>query len=169
MLWVKRKIETNITSVIILMIVTLSTFNGCASNYGSLRKNGDVNRIFKDYQVLADYNYYYSGPKGRPDAIMGIHRTYTLQTTQWTQIDLTGDQLKKWVQWFDSNYGANTTYYPYGFQILDHNGNSVGIWYSIWNHTTVEVKEGNRLVVFPPPKKPIHPFDTDSRGRKTKP
>jgi hypothetical protein len=165
-LWAKRKIETNIAYVIILVIVTLPTFTGCAGNYGSLRKNGEVNSIFKGYQVLADYNYYYSGPKGRPDAIMGIHREYRLQTTQWTPIDLTGDQLKKWVQWFDSHYGANTTYYPYGFQILDHSGNPVGIWYSIWNHTTVEVKENNQLIIFPPAKKSIHPFDTDGRDRR---
>ena len=117
-LWIQRNIETNITSLIILIIVALYTFTGCAGNYGSLRKNGDVNRIFKGYQVLADYNYYYSGPQGRPDAIMGIHRTYTLQTTQWTQIDLTANQLKKWIRWFDSHYGGNTTYYPYGFQIF---------------------------------------------------
>jgi hypothetical protein len=97
---------------------------------------------------------------------MGIHRDFRLQTTQWTQIDLTSDQLKKWVQWFDSHYGANTTYYPYGFQILDHNGNPVGIWYSIWNHTTVEVKEDNQLVIFPPAKKSIHPFDADGRDRR---
>jgi hypothetical protein len=145
----KRIIKTNIAPVIIIIIVTLHTFSGCAGNYGGLRKNGDVNRIFKSYQVLVDYNYYYNGPKGRPDAIMGIHRTYTLQTTQWTPIDLTVNQLKKWIQWFDAYYGDNTTYYPYGFQILDPDGNPLGVWFSIWNHTTVEVKEDNQLAIFP--------------------
>lgn len=154
---------------LLLIILSLATLSGCAGIYGSLKKNGEVNLIFKSYQVLTDYTYYYSGPKGRPDAIMGIHRNYTLQTTQWTQIDLTTDQLKKWVQYFDSYYGTNTSYYPFGYQILDHEGNVVGIWYSIWNHTTVEVKADNQIVVFPPAKKSIHPFDADSRGRRQTP
>jgi hypothetical protein len=83
MLWPKRKIETNIASVIIIIIVILHIFTGCAGHYGSLRIDGDINRIFKGYQVLADYNYFHSGPKDRSSAIMGIHHDYTLQTTQW--------------------------------------------------------------------------------------
>jgi hypothetical protein len=162
----KRKNKSNLKKALIFITISLMMFAGCTGNYGRLKKDKDINRIFTGYQILADCNYYYSGPKGRPDAIMAIYRPYTLQSTQWTPIDLTPDQLKKWVQSYRSHYGNNTTDYPYGFQILDQNDNPVGIWYSIWNHTTVELKENNHLVIFPPAKKPIHPFDADGRGRR---
>ncbi len=47
MLWSNRKIETNAAAKIILMVVTLYTFTGCAGNYGSLRKNGEKRRILR--------------------------------------------------------------------------------------------------------------------------
>jgi len=58
-----------------------------------LVRDHEANDIFKSYQILPDHRYYYSGAEGRPDAIMGIHPDYTLETTQWTEIDLTERSL----------------------------------------------------------------------------
>jgi hypothetical protein len=134
------------------LIVLLIILIGCAGNYGSLVRDYKANKIFKSYQILPGHRYYYSGPEGRPDAIMGIHPDYTLETTQWTEIDLTEDRLKKLIVWINFHHRNNTRYYPDGFLILDHDGRQVGIWYSIWDWTTVIVEENKRITVYPPLK-----------------
>ena len=85
-------------------------------------RDHEANEIFKSYQILRDHRYYFSGPEGRPDAIMGIYPDYTLETTQWTEIDLTEDKLKKLIDWINLHHRNNTRYYPDGFLILDHDG-----------------------------------------------
>jgi len=125
---------------------------GCAGNYGRLMRNQEINEVFNTYRVLPDYRYYFSGPVGRPDAVMGIHRDYTLETTQWTEVDLTGEQLKKLIEWINFYHRGRTRNYPDGFLILDHDGHQMGIWYSIWDWTTVIVKEDKRVEVYAPLK-----------------
>ena len=139
------------TAVVILILTLVSV--GCAGDYGRLERSQAANEIFKSYQVLPDYKYYYSGPEGRPDAIMGILREYTLETTQWTQVDFSDAQLKKLIDGINFHHSTSVRYYPYGFFILDHNGNRLGIWYSIWDWTTVMVGDDKTIMVFPPAKK----------------
>lgn len=133
-----------------LAIIPLLVIIGCAEDYGRLVKNREINEIFKSYQVLTDYIYYYSGPEGRPEAIMGIRHDYTLKTTQWTEFTATRPLLKKWVDWLDFNFGNRVHDYPYGSAILDPGGQRVGIWYSIWDWTPVIFHQENILEVYPP-------------------
>ncbi|MHC4103784.1 MAG: hypothetical protein ACYSR9_02500, partial [Planctomycetota bacterium] len=135
-----------------IIIALLIILIGCAGNYGRLVRDYEANKIFKSYQILPGYRYYYIGPEGRPDAIMGIHPDYALETTQWTETDLIEDKLKKLVDWINFHNSNNTRYYPDGFLILDHDGRQVGIWYSIWDWTTVIVEENKRIMVYPPLK-----------------
>jgi len=154
-------IKTGSPHIIIALLIILI---GCAGNYGRLVRDYEANKIFKNYQIRPGHRYYYIGPQGRPDAIMGIHPDYSLETTQWTQIDLTEDKLKKLVDWINFHNRNNTRYYPDGFLILDHDGRQVGIWYSIWDWTTVIVEENKRIMVYPPLKD--HRFgNADERER----
>lgn len=141
------------TLPVILFITITIVFGGCAENYGRLQRSEEVDKIFKSYQVLPDLNYYYVGPEGRPDAIVGIQSTYTLETTQWTQFNASEDILKKWVDTINFHHNTGARYYPYGFFILDPEGSRLGIWYSIWDWTTVMMKDDKRIQVFPPAKK----------------
>jgi len=139
--------------VVILSMTVMKIIGGCAENYGRLQRSEEVDKIFKDYQVLSDHNYYYVGPEGRPDAIMGIQNEYTLETTQWTQFNASDNTLKKWVDTINFYHNTGVRYYPYGFFILDPAGSRLGIWYSIWDWTTVMMKDDRRIQVFPPAKK----------------
>jgi len=140
------RLRLAITPIVVALLITL----GCAGNYGRLVQNQEINKIFNTYRVLSDYRYYFSGPEGRPDAVMGILRDYTLESTQWTEVDLTGEQLKKLIDSINFYHRGRTRNYPYGFLILDHNGNQIGIWYSIWDWTTVIVKEDKRVEIYAP-------------------
>lgn len=149
-----------------ILIVLLIILFGCAGNFGRLVRDAEANKLFKTYQILPGHRYYYSGPDGRPDAIMGIHPDYTLETTQWTEIDLTKDKLKKLIDWINFHHRSNTRHYPDGFLILDHDGRQVGIWYSIWDWTAVLVKADKRVLIFPLTVE--EPFGNGGDRRRTK-
>jgi hypothetical protein len=149
--------------------VALVLIGGCAGsgNYGRLQRSREVDQIFRDYRVLPDHKYYYTGPAGRPDAIMGIRNEYTLETTQWTQFSPPDDTtLKKAVDSINFYHHAGVHNYPYGFFILDPAGHRLGIWYSIWDWTTVIVKGDNRIEVFPPGRK--DPFENGENPERMK-
>jgi hypothetical protein len=149
------------TIILIALIVHL----GCAENYGRLQRSQEVNDIFKSYQVLSDHRYYYSGPEGRPEAILGIHRDYTLKTTQWTEVVLTENLLRKWVDWLNFHFDTYVRYFPAGYVILDPNGKQVGVWYSIWDDAPVIFKEDNVIEVYPPiMPDPFRGGGDDNRG-----
>ncbi len=152
-------------SVPIIFLASLIVLAGCAENYGRLQRSEEIDKIFKSYRVLPDHNYYYVGPEGRPDAIMGVESVYTLETTQWTQFDPSDKTLKTGVDSINFHHSTRVRNYPYGFIILDPAGKQVGIWYSIWDWTTVIMEEDHRIKVFPPAKK--DPFGNgDQRDKK---
>jgi hypothetical protein len=151
-----------------VLIVLLAFVVGCAGsgNYGRLQRSRDVDQIFRTYRVLPDHLYYFTGPAGRPDAIMGIRNEYTLETTQWTQFSPSGDTLRKAVDSINFYHHTGVHYFPYGFFIVDPEGSRLGIWYSIWDWTTVIVKDDNRIEVFPPAKK--DPFGNGDKPERMK-
>ncbi len=124
----------------------------CSENYGRLQRSQEVDQIFKTYRVLPDHQYYFTGPEGRPDAIIGIQNEYTLETTQWTLFNASDETLKKWVDTINFHHSTRVRYYPYGFLILDPAGSRLGVWYSIWDWTTVMMKGDKHIQVFPPAK-----------------
>ena len=83
---------------------------------------------------------------------MGIHKDYNLETTEWVNFDPSDNTLKTGVDSINFHHNTGVRYYPYGFFILDSEGNQLGIWYSIWDWTTVMRKDDNRIRVFPPAK-----------------
>ena len=104
---------------------------GCSNHYGRLAVSGEAKAQFENYQILPDHRYYYSGPDARPRAAIGIHEDYTLESKFWIPIDLTSNQLKKWV-----NYrGPNSKYWQgaNGSDILSDTGEKIGIWYAFRN------------------------------------
>jgi len=77
----------------LVLFVLIFALSACAENYGRVQKNGKIDQIFTTYQVLDDHRYYISGPESRPEAILGVHKDYTLETTQWTQRQTGGDMV----------------------------------------------------------------------------
>lgn len=152
-------------AIIAMALVIVIAACGCSTTNGDLKRDATVTRIFKAYKVLPDYRYYYTGPQGRPDAIIGVHNNYQLESTMWTAVDLTSNQLKKWVSWMDSRYGTSTQRYPYGSLILGPEGEKIGMWYSVWRWTTVIVEEDNRLIIYPPDTEDVMNGRKDAFGR----
>jgi hypothetical protein len=134
----------------LVLFVLIFAFSACAGSYGRVQENGKVNQIFITYQVLDDHRYYFSGPENRPEAILGVHQDYTLETTQWTQVSLTKEQLKEWVDVLNFYFHDLTHNRPYGYVILNPSGKQMGIWYSIWDYTPVIFKGDKVVQIYPP-------------------
>ena len=114
-----------------VFMVVLAALLGCSGPYGRIAVNADVKKQFESYNVLPDHRYYYSGSFARPRAVIGIHKDYTLQSRFWIPVDLTPEQLKRWVDYFgpttQSFRNAN------GSEILTEGGQKIGVWYAFRN------------------------------------
>lgn len=131
-----------------LCLMLLSGPVGCFSNYGNIRWSSEAAEAFRSYKILGDHKYYYSGGDARPNAIIAIHQNYTLVPELWKEVDVTSDQLKAWV---DLMVAQNLFYTsPEGFIINDAKGNRVGIWYSMWDWTSVKMESDNRIYITTP-------------------
>ena len=123
-----RKNYINNIWLIFIGLVCIPFVLGCSNNYGRLAVNGDVKSQFEKYQILPDHSYYYSGSKARPRAVIGIHKDYTLDSKFWNPIELTSNQLKRWVNYF----GPHSQYVQpaNGSDILSDQGERIGVWYA---------------------------------------
>ncbi len=122
-------------SGIVCVIITVFFLSGCSGRHdrGRLIKNSNVKGAFEAYQVLPDYNYYYSGPKNYPRAVIGIRKEYLLESKFWKPVELTPEQLKKWLTWRGSTHIYERNHY--GGDIISPAGKQIGIWYTVSLHT----------------------------------
>jgi len=128
---------------------------GCAGNFGRLEQSRQATSLFKSYQVLDDHRYYFAGPDGWPDAIIAVQNDFTLLSDQWTLFNATPDRLKQLMSWTESHFGMNTRYHPYGYEILAPGGRRIGMWYSIWDWTVIEMLGPQEVRIYPPKVKDL--------------
>ena len=135
-------------------LAVILVFTGCATtggNYGSLKRDREIDNKFLAYEVLPDHRYYTSGGYDLPNAILAIHKDYELVTDLWVSIpNVNSAQIRKWIDTIspEENYRGSRGYF--GAYILDPNGNRAGVWYSIQDRTTIKFLEGNKLQVYTP-------------------
>lgn len=140
----KRFIVTAIT-----MILFISSLEAVASQRGKQERSRDLQKQIESSQVLPDHKYYYSGGAGKPGAILGIHKDYQLVTGQWQGVQISSEQLMKWM----SQISPDTTMGAGGyaaFYIIAPDGKKAGFWYSFQSMTTVKFPGGNSIEVYPP-------------------
>jgi hypothetical protein len=131
--------------LIALFFVTLVTLGGCSTaQYGQLKSNPDVTQSFKNYQFLPGHKYYYRGVSSRPTAIAGINQNYKLNLMMWVEIDPESDDFRILIDRV-SLQGMGSTVEPWGFTILDKNGNDVGIWYSALRAAAVDIDDNGQI------------------------
>ncbi len=107
--------------------------------------------IWQSYQILPNYNYYYSGPESQPNYIIGIDDRYHLTSKLWKSVDLTPDKLKNWINYVRPRVGYSPRLY--GADITDKDDQRIGLWYSVrdWRLLgTARVAENNQVAVTRP-------------------
>jgi hypothetical protein len=114
------------------LLVLLAFLMGCGGTYGRFSYDEAVDDTFEQLTVLPDHQYYFSGPDSYPDVIIAIDNKYSLASRLWKPIEMTEAQLKKWV--FYPSRRAQYYPYTYGRQILDDQGDRIGVWYSLQDY-----------------------------------
>jgi len=123
---------------------------GCAGlhagHYGEFVPDGDVTAAFESYQPDPDLGYYISGSEVFPNAIMGLNRAYTLDSTLWKKRTMTPGILRELV----TNMQMKDPIL-HGFALVDNTGNRIGVWYSLLSATTaLWMKDGHTVVILTP-------------------
>lgn len=139
-------------AVIGLVLTAAASFGASPSfkAYGDIRPSAEATRIFESHRVLPNYKYYFSGGDLYPDAIIGIDKSYTLETELWKEIELTPKKLKE-IQEDMHKKSLDVGEILHGFDIVDNRGKKIGIWYSILRaRTSVRMLEDNRVMIFTP-------------------
>jgi len=145
-----------------MILIAAAFLLGCAGNYGRFEYDSEVDRLFKDFEPLAGHHYYFSGPETYPRAIIGIAAGYTLVSRFWKPVDMTPEQLKRWVGW--PVRGAFYSHEGYGRYILDDQDRRVGVWYSLRDRhafATVKMLDATTVQV-------STPFENFSSNRRSK-
>ena len=137
-------------TLLALLFVILVILAGCsATQFGQLKSNPDVTRSFKAYQFLPGHTYYYRGVSSNPTAIAGINQNYRLNLKLWVEIESGSDNFRILIDRV-SFQGMGRTVEPWGFTILDKNGNEVGVWYSALRAAAVEIEDNGQIVQLAP-------------------
>ena len=126
----------------------LALFEG----YGSIVPRSDVTQAFEAYRSDPDLNYYFSGSDVWPDAIIGVNKAYTLDSTFWKKIEATPAVLKNLVSGMKTRPKD-----PFGCAILDDKGRQIGVWYSYFGVMTYVKMERERTVDIGTPTNPYRP------------
>ena len=97
-------------------------------DYGRLVPRSEVTEAFNRYEIKPETNYYFSGSDVWPDAIIGVNKAYTLDSTLWRKITATPAVLKNLVSGMKSRPTSDTAIRR--FAILDNKGRQIGSWFS---------------------------------------
>ena len=119
------------------------------SKYGKLESNRDITQSFETYQVLPKHKYYYRGASSKPTVIVGINENYELNLPMWLPIDTESDNFRRLID-IVSLQGIGNYITPWGFKIIDHNGEYVGVWYSSIRNAAVEINENRQIINLQP-------------------
>ncbi|MCX7816344.1 MAG: hypothetical protein N2317_02375 [Syntrophales bacterium] len=135
----------------VVLSVIVFFLSGCTSGrYGDIIPDEKVDRDFSAYVMDADYNYYYSGPDVYPNVIIGVKKGLVLAPDLWKPLRGDQKQFREVIQDMQSKareYGESV----FGSVIRDHQGRTVGVWYSILRAITFcEIKGDKTIVVYPP-------------------
>ncbi|MBT8361344.1 MAG: hypothetical protein HKP41_19815 [Desulfobacterales bacterium] len=154
--------------LVLSLLLAISFFvNGCApcTDCGAMRESHEATRIFTSEKVLPNHNYFYNGEILFPKAILAIDNSYSVQGKFWTPIDITQEQLSKWINYtrtappdFDASASYKYEGRFQGAQILNPDGEQVGVWYSKLDWGVFKFPEENVILVYPPSVRPGSEF-----------
>jgi hypothetical protein len=147
----QKKWITIIAVILSLIILTAATGKSETTiGWGKIKTDEAVKKSFEKYEVKSSVNYYISGPDNYPTAILGLDKSYTLDTNLWKKVELTPELLRSLVSNMQKSAG-DYDQSQFGFLVLDNNGKQIGVWYSlITANTFVKIKEDKKVVIWQP-------------------
>lgn len=134
----------------VLLVLATLVVVGCAATPARVQMDREVEGVFESGTIQPGYDYYYSGPRAEPRAVLAIRQGVDFEPGLWNRVDLTPELLATWNLRIDNPH-RSSRYAYFGAYILDPNGNQVGMWYSQQRRPTVSWdRDGTRLTVLTP-------------------
>ncbi len=147
-----RSFKYGMLSLVALSLIGCAGLSAHTRQYGSFEPNKKITQAFEAYQVNPDLNYYTSGSDVYPNAIMGLKKNYTLETSLWKPVSLTPEKLRDMVQGMQQK-ADELNLYLLGWSMRDEGGREIGVWYSILFATTsIKVEANNKADIYRPPQ-----------------
>jgi hypothetical protein len=137
--------------IVAVAVLLLGILSGCATvgSQGRLQNNLEVSDMFVNGPLSPDYNYYFSGPRNNPRAIMGLDKKFYLESNRWQSVDPASGQIQTMMRALTNQKGFAKA--NFGSVILDPDGNRIGVWYSREARRTRVIMLGDNFVsIFPP-------------------
>lgn len=135
-------------------VAVLLCWGGCRTlykNYGSIVPDNNAMQTFESYRMDSDLNYYISGSDSFPNALMGLNKAYTLNSTLWKRIEMTPEVFRNLVSSMQA-MASEVSSSQHGFAILDDKGRQIGIWYSLFEASTfIRMENENTVDINTPP------------------
>jgi len=128
-----------------LGMVILTMLAGCTAKYGSYKRDVGVQQAFESNQLPTDYKYFYYGVGNEPMVIFGVETKYDLNSNMWRMVSADTQEFRKLIRWIWEDYGYN----KFGAEILDPEGNRVGILYTSIRETIFKFGDDNQISVIP--------------------
>jgi hypothetical protein len=135
------------------LVVALSAmFLACSGNMSYFRQSRDVSKMFESGEVLPDHRYYVGGPS-KPNAVVAIHKEYTLESDSWKEISVDPASLADLIKRVGFVPGAEekSRRLPNGAKIISPDGRQIGVWYSVYDYSIVRMLDGKRISLTYPP------------------
>jgi hypothetical protein len=138
----KKQIVFRIVSVTAIIIV-IAALAGCGGRYGSYQREAEIYQAFQANQVNKNYTYYYNAVGNQVYAIIGIDPKYPLHSKFWREVKPDTEKFKKLTSQIWEDYGYRT----FGADLLDPEGNKIGIVYTSIYDVVVKFLEDNQIEV----------------------
>jgi hypothetical protein len=143
-------------TIFFLLLMFTGVLAGCVGNYGTIRTNTALLDQYKG-GALPDYNYYYCGRSSIPYAVVGIDNTYGFSDRLWFKIESKEEVYKKIANLSELHMDSTRLFTS---DILDTQGQKLGVWFSFYSYSPVRVDNETRMVEV---YNPYNPND-DRRG-----
>ncbi len=146
----------------LLFLFAILFLSGCAGtshDRGNLVRAPEVSSNFEHGRILPDHTYYFSGPEAEPDAIIGIHNSYTFDRGYWKTANISEEKMAGWNRIIANQYRGRTRYS--GYRITTPDGKPAGIWYGKYSFTVIKFPQPGTIVIYTPdpaPNERRYPF-----------
>lgn len=134
-------------AMVVALILAVEMLSACAGRENNGRLMG-VKGIYEEMRqgpIGEDYQYFMTPPVARPDAVIAIHKNYTLKTGLWRRITFETGESKGW-----SVCRRSMGPRPKLLEIQGPGGEHIGLWYSAWTNGVVKMLGDGVVQVSPP-------------------
>ena len=137
-----------------LLIMVLAV--ACVASSAYFSASRDVGLQFESGEVLPDHRYYAGGPDRKPNALIAIHQSYELESPYWRPIEVTPASLKELTATVKFVLEGEYKTTPNGARIVTRDGQTVGVWYSVYDQPPVKMVAANQVYLGDPvPRLPM--------------